>query len=77
MGSLLRRLHETSTAVAVDAHAEWSRDLADPEGGRVLTHNDVGPDNVVFCDGRAAALIDFDLAAPGRPLWDIAITARY
>ncbi len=77
VGSLLRRLHERGTAVAVDTDAEWPRDLADPEGGVMLCHNDVCPDNVVFRDGRAAALIDFDLAAPGRPLWDIAMTARY
>ncbi|WP_412080688.1 phosphotransferase [Streptomyces sp. SCL15-4] len=43
----------------------------------MVCHNDVCPDNVVFRDGRAAALIDFDLAAPGRALWDIAMTARY
>lgn len=43
----------------------------------MLCHNDVCPENVVFRDGHAAALIDFDLAAPGRPLWDIAMTARY
>jgi hypothetical protein len=46
---------------------EWPRALADPAGGTILCHNDVCPDNVVFRDGRAAALIDFDLAAPGRP----------
>ncbi|MFB7601134.1 phosphotransferase [Streptomyces sp. NPDC056160] len=77
VGILLRRLHESSAAVAVDARAEWPRDLADPEGGTMLCHNDVCPENVVFRDGRAAALIDFDLAAPGRSLWDIAMTARY
>ncbi|MFH8804615.1 aminoglycoside phosphotransferase family protein [Streptomyces sp. NPDC017936] len=77
VGSLLRRLHETSAAIAVDTQAEWPRDLADPKGGTTLCHNDVCPDNVVFRAGRAAALIDFDLAAPGRPLWDIAMTARY
>lgn len=43
----------------------------------MLCHNDVCPENVVFRDGRAAALIDFDLAAPGRALWDIAMAARY
>lgn len=43
----------------------------------MLCHNDVCPENVVFRDGRAAALIDFDLAAPGRALWDIAMTARH
>ncbi|MFF3562434.1 phosphotransferase enzyme family protein [Streptomyces sp. NPDC002574] len=77
VGSLLRRLHEASAAVPVDSRAEWPRALADPEGGTMLCHNDVCPENVVFRDGRAAALIDFDLAAPGRPLWDLAMTARY
>ncbi|QLJ02990.1 phosphotransferase [Streptomyces sp. NEAU-sy36] len=77
VGSLLRRLHETSAAVRVDSGAEWPRGLADPEGGTMLCHNDVCPENVVFRDGRAAALIDFDLAAPGRALWDVAMTARY
>ncbi|MER5894553.1 phosphotransferase [Streptomyces sp. NPDC001876] len=77
VGSLLRHLHEASAAVAVDIRAGWPGDLADPEGGTMLCHNDVCPENVVFRDGRAVALIDFDLAAPGRPLWDVAMTARY
>jgi len=77
VGVLLRRLHETSATVPTDTDTEWSRDLADPEGGPLLCHNDVCPDNVVFRDGRAAALIDFDFAAPGRALWDVAMTARY
>ncbi|GGK96851.1 trifolitoxin immunity domain-containing protein [Streptomyces flaveus] len=77
VGNLLRRLHEASATIAVDSRVEWPRDLADPEGGTMLCHNDVCPENVVFRDGRAAALIDFDLAAPGRPLWDVAMTARY
>ncbi|WP_149826851.1 phosphotransferase [Streptomyces tailanensis] len=77
VGKLLRRLHEASAAVPVDTRADWPRDLADPEGGTLLCHNDVCPDNVVFRDGRAVTLIDFDLAAPGRPLWDVAMAARY
>jgi aminoglycoside phosphotransferase (APT) family kinase protein len=77
VGVLLRRLHEASATIAVDTDAEWPQDLADPEGGTMLCHNDVCPENVVFRDSRAAALIDFDLAAPGRPLWDVAMAARY
>ncbi len=77
VGSLLRRLHDAGAAVAVDTRVEWPRALADPAGGTMLCHNDVCPDNVVFRDGRAAALIDFDLAAPGRAVWDVAMTARY
>ncbi|MEU1166246.1 phosphotransferase [Streptomyces sp. NPDC005921] len=77
VGSLLRRLHEASATIPVAADVAWPRDLADPEGGTMLCHNDVCLENVVFRDGRAAGLIDFDLAAPGRPLWDVAMTARY
>ncbi|WP_191876570.1 phosphotransferase [Streptomyces filipinensis] len=77
VGGLLRRLHDASAAIPVDACAEWPRSLADPAGGTMLCHNDVCPENVVFRDGHAAALIDFDLAAPGRAVWDVAMTARY
>ncbi|MGH4033591.1 phosphotransferase enzyme family protein [Actinomycetota bacterium Odt1-20B] len=77
VGSLLRRLHDASAAIAVDARVDWPRSMADPAGGTMLCHNDVCPENVVFRDGRAAALIDFDLAAPGRAVWDVAMTARY
>ncbi|MFF6779479.1 phosphotransferase [Streptomyces sp. NPDC012510] len=77
VGRLLRRLHTVSAVLPVDTHIEWPRDLSDPEGGPMLCHNDVCPDNVVFREGRATALIDFDLAAPGRPLWDVAMAARY
>ncbi len=42
----------------------------------LVSHNDPVLDNVVFRDGRAIALIDFDLASPGSRLWDVAATAR-
>ncbi|WP_405066601.1 hypothetical protein OG558_33660 [Kribbella sp. NBC_01510] len=37
-------------------------DLADP--AELVGHQDITPENVVFRDGRAYALIDFDLARP-------------
>jgi aminoglycoside phosphotransferase (APT) family kinase protein len=33
-------------------------------------------ENVVFRDGAAVALLDFDFAAPGRPVYDLAQFAR-
>ena len=42
----------------------------------LVSHNDLNLDNVVFRDGRAVALIDFDLASPGSRLWDVACAAR-
>ncbi|SCD86123.1 Phosphotransferase enzyme family protein [Streptomyces sp. LcepLS] len=77
VGVLLRGLHDASAGLPRPADAPWSRELSDPRGGPVLCHNDVCPENVVFRAGRAHALIDFDLAAPGRRVWDVAMTARY
>jgi hypothetical protein len=77
VGALLRRLHDASDGIEFDPAAGWATDLADPDGGTMLCHNDVCLENVVFRDGVAVGLIDFDLTAPGPPLWDLASTARY
>lgn len=73
---LLRELHDSSTAVALDPDATWSSEMADPVGGEVFCHNDVCLENVVFRDGVAVALLDFDFAAPGRRVFDLASFAR-
>jgi Phosphotransferase enzyme family len=44
--------------------------------GHLVSHNDPNLDNIIFQDGRAVALIDFDLASPGSRLWDVACAAR-
>jgi len=75
LGGLIRRLHE-ATATFRGTATDWSTEWADPGGGSVICHNDLYPENVVFRDGRVVALIDFAMAAPGRPLWDIAIAAE-
>jgi aminoglycoside phosphotransferase (APT) family kinase protein len=54
----------------------WSDELADPQSGPIVCHNDVCPENVVFRGGEAFALLDFDMAAPGRAIWDLAHSAR-
>jgi hypothetical protein len=72
---LLRGLHDA--ARGFDPHGlAWDRSLADPAGGTLVVHNDVELSNVVFRDGLAVALIDFEFAAPGRPVYDLAHLAR-
>ncbi len=71
----MKGLHEASTVIDL-TRGTWNRDLADPLGGPVLCHNDVCLENVVFRDGLAVALIDFDFAAPGRRVFDLATFAR-
>jgi hypothetical protein len=72
---LMRRFHRASGLLGPPG-AAWSAELADPAGGRMICHNDVCLENVVFRDGAAVALVDFDFAAPGRPVYDLAQFAR-
>jgi hypothetical protein len=72
---LLRGLHDAARNFDPGG-LTWSDALADPAGGSLVCHNDVCPENVVFRDGIAVALLDFEFAAPGRPVYDLAHLAR-
>lgn len=72
---LIRRLHDASVGLDLGA-TTWSDEMADPLGGEVMCHNDVCLENVVFRNGEAIALLDFDFAAPGRREFDVAAFAR-
>jgi Phosphotransferase enzyme family len=82
VAALMRRFHRASSEISSDGTAAWSSELADPaaaetvSGGTIVCHNDVCLENVVFRDGEAVALLDFDFAAPGRPVYDLAQFAR-
>lgn len=75
ISQLMRTMHDTSSGVDLSG-GSWSAEMADPLGGPVLCHNDVCLENVVFRNGRAVGLIDFDFAAPGRRTFDLASFAR-
>jgi hypothetical protein len=72
---LLRGLHDAARGFDPQG-LSWSDALADPAGGTVVCHNDVELSNVVFRDGIAVALVDFEFAGPGRPVYDLAHLAR-
>jgi aminoglycoside phosphotransferase (APT) family kinase protein len=72
---LLRGLHDAARGFDPRGHT-WDDSLADPAGGTLVCHNDVELSNVVFRDGIAVALLDFEFAAPGRPVYDVAQLAR-
>lgn len=76
IAALMLRFHQASSAFN-PAGLPWSTEMADPEGGTVVCHNDVCLENVVFQNGEAVGLIDFDFAAPGRPIYDLATMARH
>jgi hypothetical protein len=68
---LVRRFDDAMQSFGVPADAQTNV-LADPPGTPPSTagpstfvgHMDITPENVVFVDGQASALIDFDLARP-------------
>ena len=52
----------------------WSDRGADPRGpAEILCHNDLGPWNLVHASDGSWTFIDWDLAAPGRRSWDLAL----
>lgn len=78
---LMRRFHDaTAGFLAPPDVAGWSTEMADPEPGlppeTVLCHNDACLENIVFRDGAAIGLLDFDFVAPGRRMFDLAAFAR-
>jgi thiamine kinase-like enzyme len=75
VASLLRRFHDASRSFDPRG-LTWSTEMVDTVGGSIVCHNDVCLENVVFRGGVAVGLLDFDFAAPGRPLYDLAQFAR-
>jgi aminoglycoside phosphotransferase (APT) family kinase protein len=75
VADLLRRYHDAVEDFDPTPF-RWSTHVPDPYRRGPVSHNDPNLDNVVFRDGRAVALIDFDLASPGSVEWDLATAAR-
>jgi hypothetical protein len=76
VADLLRRYHQAAASFE-PAGYRWPRPIPARFRTGLVSHNDVHPANLVFRDGRAIALIDFDLAGPGSAAWDVAAAARY
>jgi phosphotransferase family enzyme len=72
---LLREYHQAVAGFRGDDHS-WSEPVPPAYVDGIVSHNDPNLDNIVFRDGVAVALIDFDLAGPGSVLWDVAAAIR-
>ena len=76
VADLVRRYH-LAVASFDPAGYSWPRPIPSRFRTGLVSHNDVHPANLVFRDGQAVALIDFDWAGPGSAAWDFAAAARY
>ena len=77
LGRLLRRMHDAQEGFEPPADAAWQRFPGEEPTGEVICHDDLFWTNVIFRDGRPAALIDWDLAKPARRLADVARASSY
>jgi hypothetical protein len=76
VATLLRKYH-TAVAGFTPQPYSWPKSPPHHYRGELVSHNDPNVDNIVFRDGVAIALIDFDLASPGSRIWDVAAAARH
>jgi hypothetical protein len=71
VGRLLRRYHDAASGFSLPPGIGWYEGSAPGPGG-VVCHNDLAPRNTVFRGGSPVAFLDFDLASPAQPAWDVA-----
>ncbi|PPA71692.1 aminoglycoside phosphotransferase family protein [Jeotgalibacillus proteolyticus] len=53
---------------------KWLSTDGTPEKREIICHNDFAVYNIIFSGGMPVGVIDFDMAAPGPKIWDIAYT---
>ncbi len=67
---LIREFHDAVTGFTPPPGARWQA-LMPADGDEIIAHHDLAPWNLVIGD-RHQAFIDWDTAAPGTRLWDLA-----
>jgi hypothetical protein len=77
LAQLLRRMHDCQAGFRPLAGAVWQTVGDAPPVGDVVCHNDLFWSNVICRSASPYALIDWDLAAPGSRLDDLASAAYF
>lgn len=70
---LLREYHEATLGFRAPGVATWLAEI--PGVAEVICHGDIGPYNTIYAEKEAVAFVDFETAAPGPRLWDLAFAA--
>lgn len=77
LGRWLRDYHDAVRDFRPPADARWQGQESEWRPGMVIRHGDLGPWNSIWEGGRLAGFIDWDFAAPGHALDDLAQLAWY
>ncbi|MGH9280382.1 MAG: phosphotransferase [Acidimicrobiales bacterium] len=75
-GRLVRRLHDALADFVPPSNAVWRHpSIGQHAAGGPIGHNDLQPANTVYADGVPYGFIDWDLAGPASPQYDVALAA--
>ena len=74
VGGMLRRYHEAVSGFELPPGIAWYHEPL-PGERTLVCHNDLSPRNTVFRGGTPVAFLDWDLASPAPPVWDLAQAA--
>jgi Ser/Thr protein kinase RdoA (MazF antagonist) len=74
LGAMVRALHDASADFLPPPDARWDVAIP-PDGADLVCHQDLAPWNLIR-DGDVWTFIDWDAAAPGTRLWDLAYLAQ-
>ncbi|MDL4818410.1 phosphotransferase enzyme family protein [Actinomadura opuntiae] len=72
---LVRDFHDAVQGFTPPPDARWQV-LIPPDACEIIAHHDLAPWNLVAGDDGAWAFIDWDTAAPGSRLWDLAYACQ-
>lgn len=75
IGTAVAQLHRAAASFQAPPGAIWQPEAAAGTPAATICHNDIAPYNIVAVDGHLAGIIDWDQAAPGDPLSDLAFVA--
>lgn len=71
----LREFHDLVEGFRPAGSRIWRSGSAELEAGQVICHNDPGVYNWIIQAGHFVAMIDWDVAGPGKPIDDLAFLA--
>ncbi len=71
----LRDFHDVVEGFRPDGPREWRGGVAEVAAEEIICHHDPGAYNWIIQSGHFVAMIDWDMAGPGRPIDDLAFLA--
>ncbi|MET7930908.1 phosphotransferase [Streptomyces sp. NPDC005349] len=77
LGRWLREYHDAVRTFRPPADVHWQGQEEAWQPGMVIRHGDLGPWNAIWDGGQLVGFIDWDFAAPGHAIDDLAQLAWY